>query len=41
MKPADSVTARRRLMAGQGASGFTWSMVTGETPPQSLMPASR
>ena len=26
---------------GQGASGLTWSIVTGDTPPQSLMPASR
>ena len=27
-------------MAGHGASGLTWSGVTGETPPQSLMPAA-
>ena len=26
--------------AGQGRSGFTWSGVTGETPPQSSIPAS-
>lgn len=26
-------------MRGQGRSGLTWSMVTGETPPQSSMPA--
>ena len=27
-------------MAGHGRSGFTWSGVSGETPPQSSMPAS-
>ena len=26
-------------MAGHGASGFTWSGVTGEMPPQSFSPA--
>ncbi len=26
-------------MCGQGRSGFTWSGVSGETPPQSSMPA--
>ena len=35
-----SVTSRRRSTAGQGRSGLTWSAVTGETPPQSSMPAS-
>ena len=38
--PLASVTARRRSRAGQGRSGFTWSAVTGDTPPQSSMPAS-
>ena len=33
------VDAARRA-AGQGRSGFTWSGVTGETPPQSSMPAA-
>ena len=37
---AASVTSRRRSRAGQGRSGLTWSAVTGETPPQSSMPAS-
>ena len=32
--------ARRRSRAGQARSGFTWSAVTGETPPQSSMPAA-
>ena len=36
---ASSVTARRVRSAGQGRSGLTWSMVTGETPPQSSRPA--
>ena len=40
MKPCSSVTSRRRSSAGQGRSGLTWSAVTGETPPQSSMPAS-
>ena len=39
-KPRASVTARRRSSAGQGRSGLTWSAVTGDTPPQSSMPAS-
>lgn len=26
-------------MCGQGRSGFTWSGVSGDTPPQSSMPA--
>ena len=38
--PLASVTVRRRSRAGQGRSGFTWSAVMGETPPQSSMPAS-
>ena len=42
MKPAASVAPRRTSSAGQARSGFTWSAVTGETPPQSSMPeASR
>ena len=32
--------ARAARSRGHGASGFTWSSVTGDTPPQSLMPAS-
>ena len=39
-KPCASVTSRRRSSAGHGRSGLTWSAVTGETPPQSSMPAS-
>ena len=35
-----SVTSRSRSRAGHGRSGLTWSAVTGETPPQSSMPAS-
>ncbi len=38
--PAASVASRRMSSAGQARSGFTWSAVTGETPPQSSMPAS-
>ena len=38
--PRLSVAARRRSTSGHGASGLTWSIVTGETPPQSSMPAS-
>ena len=37
--PWASVTWRRRSSAGQARSGLTWSAVTGETPPQSSMPA--
>ena len=37
--PAASVASRRMSSAGQARSGFTWSAVTGETPPQSSMPA--
>ena len=38
--PACAVPARSRSIAGHGASGLTWSGVTGDTPPQSLMPAA-
>ena len=38
--PFASVTVRNLSSAGHGRSGFTWSAVTGETPPQSSMPAS-
>ena len=37
---ASLVRASSTSSSGHGASGFTWSGVTGETPPQSLMPAS-
>ena len=38
--PAASVAARSTSRSGHGRSGFTWSGVTGETPPQSSIPAS-
>ena len=38
--PAASVASRSTSSAGHARSGFTWSAVTGETPPQSSMPAS-
>ena len=38
--PLLAVAAARRSSSGHGASGLTWSIVTGETPPQSSMPAS-
>ena len=38
--PRRSVTSRRRCSTGQARSGLTWSAVTGDTPPQSSMPAS-
>ncbi len=38
--PAARVSASSRSTSGHGASGLTWSIVTGDTPPQSLMPAS-
>ena len=42
-RPAPCPASRRALASasscGHGASGLTWSGVTGETPPQSLMPA--
>ena len=37
-KPCNSVSVRRCSSAGQGRSGFTWSAVTGDTPPQSSIP---
>ncbi len=40
VKPRASVTSRSRSRSGQGRSGLTWSAVTGDTPPQSSMPAS-
>jgi len=41
VKPADAVRAASSSMSGQGRSGLTWSGVSGETPPQSSMPARR
>ena len=38
---ASASPSASRSRSGHGASGFTWSIVTGETPPQSSMPASR
>ena len=38
-RPA-AVRRARSSRCGQGASGLTWSGVTGDTPPQSLMPAA-
>ena len=38
--PRASVTSRRRSIEGHGLSGLTWSAVTGDTPPQSSIPAS-
>ncbi len=38
--PADSDAAASASTAGQGRSGFTWSGVSGETPPQSSTPAA-
>ena len=40
VNPASAVISRRRSSEGQGRSGFTWSGVSGETPPQSSTPAS-
>ncbi len=40
VRPAAAQAASRRATAGHGASGFTWSGVTGETPPKSSMPAA-
>ncbi|SKT24158.1 Uncharacterised protein [Mycobacteroides abscessus subsp. abscessus] len=37
--PASAVTEAKSSSAGQGRSGFTWSGVSGETPPQSSTPA--
>ncbi len=39
--PRERVASASRSSSGHGASGLTWSIVTGETPPQSSMPASR
>ena len=39
-KPASSVFVRSASSFGHGASGLTWSGVIGDTPPQSLIPAS-
>ena len=39
-KPPASVIARNVSRFGHGRSGLTWSGVTGDTPPQSSMPAS-
>ena len=39
--PRAAVVAASRSICGHGRSGLTWSGVIGETPPQSLMPASR
>ncbi len=38
--PAASVASRRMSSAGHARSGFTWSAVTGDTPPQSSIPAA-
>ncbi len=35
-----AVRRAKRSSAGHGASGLTWSGVTGDTPPQSLIPAA-
>ncbi len=39
-RPRLSVARRSSSSSGHGASGLTWSIVTGETPPQSSIPAS-
>ena len=39
-KPHSAVISRSRSSEGHGRSGLTWSGVSGETPPQSSMPAS-
>ena len=38
--PAAAVRAASSSTTGHGRSGLTWSGVTGDTPPQSLMPAA-
>ena len=38
--PRERVASASCSSSGQGASGLTWSIVTGETPPQSSIPAS-
>ena len=40
VRPAAAAAAASCERSGQGASGLTWSGVTGETPPKSSMPAS-
>ncbi len=39
VNPASADRAASSSIAGQGRSGLTWSAVTGDTPPQSSMPA--
>ena len=39
--PLSSEADRKRSSDGHGRSGFTKSAVTGDTPPQSSIPASR
>ncbi len=39
-KPRSSVTSAQPFQRRPGRSGLTWSIVTGDTPPQSSMPAS-
>ena len=41
VKPDAAVICASSSICGQGRSGLTWSGVSGETPPQSSMPASR
>ena len=38
-KPSSAVRVARSVRCGHGRSGFTWSAVSGETPPQSSAPA--
>src|SRR6266566_5063251 len=41
VNPAWAVRSASSSMSGHGRSGLTWSGVSGETPPQSSMPARR
>ena len=41
MNPPAAVCAASSSICGQGRSGLTWSGVSGETPPQSSIPAAR
>ncbi len=41
VKPAAAVRAASSSISGHGRSGLTWSGVSGETPPQSSIPARR
>ncbi len=41
VKPAAAVRAASSSICGQGRSGLTWSGVSGDTPPQSSIPACR